>query len=368
MAQLDEIFSKVGVKPESPVQNDVYKVNPSDGKNGEYNSIIRFIPYYANPAKCTMQKYVAYVKNPVLGKGMYIDDPRTIGADSPITSMFFQLYNSKIERYMNFAKEHLSSTMQYASLVQIIRDEQHPEYEGRIMVFRYGKKLYDKIYHEQYPKFGEGINPFHPIYGRYFYLTCTKQGKFNNFEQSSFNDNRDASGRNASGMYIKDAASNQMVMVTEQTNQQAVLDYLTANSPDLSKYDYHPMTEEQNQFLNETIKQIATMMQNGTIGISQTSQYAAQQSPVANMQINNSPVFPGATMQPQTQSPVTPQMQAPQQAAPTTSAPTMAPAVGVAQSNIQGAEAPAVEPQSAPQSGYTAPAGLGNLDDILAQM
>ena len=192
---LSKLFNPQAAVVESPqaVRNtDEYKVSFKDGKGGIYESIIRFVPWYADPDKSIIAKTVSYVKNPITQQGIYVDDPRTVGSFSPIIDMFFKFYNSGNAVFQDFGKKHLSSKTQYAALVQIIKDDQHPDLVGKIKVFKFGQKLYDKINAEMHPAMGQGVLPYHPIYGRYFYLKCTSQSGFNNFDQSYFFDNKNA--------------------------------------------------------------------------------------------------------------------------------------------------------------------------------
>ena len=84
----------VAEAPQSVRNTDEYKVSFKDGKGGIYESVIRFVPWYANPEKSIIAKTVSYVKNPITQQGVYVDDPRTVGSFSPIIDMFFKFYNS----------------------------------------------------------------------------------------------------------------------------------------------------------------------------------------------------------------------------------------------------------------------------------
>ena len=287
------LFNPKTIEAPSVANTDEYVVNYKEGKNGIYKSIVRFIPYYANPDKNIMQKNTTYVVNPISGRGIVVDDPRTVGQFSPCTDMFFKFYNTKIEAFVNYGKQTFSGRVQYASLVQIIQDEQHPELVGQIKVFKYGSKIWDKIYAEEHPQIGQGINPFHPIYGRYFCITCVEKSGFKNYDQSCFLDNKNASGQNVNGMWFKNPNTNQFEVVTENTDQQLVFDYLAANSPDLGKYDYHPWTTEQEAFVNEVLSISAKYLQTGKLQ-ENLSVVNTTPTPVGGFATNPNPVFPGA--------------------------------------------------------------------------
>ncbi len=381
----------VAETPQAVRNTDEYKVSFKDGKGGIYESVIRFVPWYANPERSCIAKTVSYVKNPITQKGIYVDDPRTVGSFSPIIDMFFKFYNSGNAVFKDFGKNHLSSKAQYAALVQIIKDDNRPELVGKIKVFRFGQKLYDKLTAEEHPAMGQGVNPFHPIYGRYFYLKCTSQSGFNNFDQSYFFDNKNAQNQILPmGIWYMNPVTQKMDIVTENSDQQAVADYLAANSPDLSRYEYTPWTAEQEAHINETLKIMAEYMQSGTL---QNNLQAVNtpSAPAAGMTVNTSPVFPGATMPSPSPAPVAPtaipgipavgvpsQPVAPSApTAPAMGAFTMganiggtpAPAVPQTPGVISGVDIPTVEPAVAPTGGVTNLGGsIGNIDDVIANL
>jgi hypothetical protein len=348
-----------------------------------------------------MAKQISWVKNPVTQKGIYVDDPRSVGQFSPIVDMFFKCRNTNNAQIQEFGKAHLSTKQQYAALVQIIQDENHPELVGKIKVLRFGKKVWDKLHNEEHPTMGQGYNPFHPIYGRYFHIKCVSQSGFNNFDQSSFIDNRNAQGVSMTGFYYEDPAyPGQMVPVTESSNQQAVADWLAANSPDLSKYDYQPWTAEQQTFVDEVLAIIGNYLQGG--GNLQTNlQTIHTPSPsIASMPMNTAPSFPGAQM-PMNPAPTpaptpapAPQMPGMGMGMPTMGAPVQMPTVntptptpnlgGLSIGNstlpgvnpnagvpsITGIDIPSVDNTPTPNVGFATPgAGIGgNLDDVIAQL
>lgn len=388
---LSKLFNPQAAVVESPqaVRNtDEYKVSFKDGKGGIYESIIRFVPWYADPDKSIIAKTVSYVKNPITQQGIYVDDPRTVGSFSPIIDMFFKFYNSGNAVFQDFGKKHLSSKTQYAALVQIIKDDQHPDLVGKIKVFKFGQKLYDKINAEMHPAMGQGVLPYHPIYGRYFYLKCTSQSGFNNFDQSYFFDNKNAQNQILPmGVWYMNPATGKMDICTEQTDQQVFADYLATNSPDLSRYEYNPWTSEQERHINDALKIMADYMQTGSLQ-SNLQTLNTPSAPVAGMTVNSAPAFPGATMPASAHAaPVAPTglPQVPQGAAPSPAAPAPAPSMGTfsmganlggtpvpaspAAGVISGVDIPTVEPATAPSAGVTTLGGsIGNIDDVIANL
>lgn len=385
MAALDLFNPSSGIKEENK-NKDVYRVSYKDSKTGVYRSIIRFLPNPKDPMKSIMTKFVVWVKNPTTQKGMYIDDPTSIGQESSISSMYWALKNTGIATYVDCANNYLSGKRQYASLVQIMADEQHPELVGQIKVFVYGQKIYDKIKAEEEPQgAGQGFNPFHPYIGRKFSLVCTNQSNYNNFDQSGFFDERNGNQILPSGMwYIDPSNPSQYSIVNENTDGQVLLNYLLENAPDLSKYDFQPWTEVQSQHVNEVLTQIKCFLDTGSFSNRPQTSYAQPQGQPAMPQAsfpggqqmqpayNPNPVFPGATMQPQTGGFVPQQSSAvpvanpiPNASAPVSSP--IVPPVPQVQPQVSGVTPPVVSPQGSGNGSTPPPTGM-NMDDILAQL
>lgn len=377
MANLADLFNPLGaVEVKTQRNQDEYKVDYKDSKTGVYESIIRFIPNVQDPSRCIAAKRISWVQNPITQVGMYVDDPQSVGQPSPVVDMYFRCYKTNSVQIQEFAKKHISTRQNYAALVQIIKDTQHPELEGQIKIFKFGKKLWDKVHAEEHPAMGEGVNPFHPIYGRYFYIKCTGVAGFNNFDNSGFMDNRQKDGSVINGFYYKDPAhyGDKFVPVTENSDQQAVADYLVTASPDLGKYYFQPWTPEQEKHVNETLAVIANYVQGGgnlqanlqTLATPAQSFSAVPAStPNTGIPVNNNPVFPGATMPTPAPAPAMGGISLGE-----STLPGVAPAAPSMGGGISGIDMPTVPPTPAPGVGFASPgSGIGgNLDDIIAQL
>lgn len=380
MAENSNIFNPTGaVDTPRAVNTDLYKVNHKDPKckGGIYSAVIRFIPWVQNPARCIVDKQVSWVRNDLTQKGMYIDDPRSIGEFSPVTDMFFKLYNTKVDRFVNYAKQNLSSKSQYASLVQIINDEQHPELNGQIKVFVYGRTIWQKIYDQEHFPGIAPVNPFHPLEGRYFHIRCVDKSGFNNFDQSIFSDNQPS---NAMWMPGPDG---QMHQIDAYTDQNAVVEYLRANSPDLSKYEYQPWTAEQAKFVDEVIQISNQLLTTGTIQTNMSTLAGVNAQPAAQAMMPGVGMVgapagmpQGQPMQPAAQMPQMPAMNpVPQQPAnnsyggfsigsvPSTGTTPMNP--NPASPGISGVTLPPNMGQPQPQQPQQSGSIGGNIDDLL---
>ena len=350
--------------------NDEYRVSHKDPKatGGIYRSVVRFIPFWEDPQNSSMKKFVTFVKDPITGKGISVDDPRSVGQPSPVNEMYWKLKKSGNVQLENFANENLGTTLRFASLVQIVKDDQHPELVGQIKVFRYGKKIWDKLDAEEHPQIGQGQNPFHPTLGRYFAIVATRQGEWSNYDQSQFVGNA-----GTCPMWYKNAGSEQLENVSENVNPEALLTYLKNESPDLKTYGYKPWTAEQQQHVNNVLTYAANYLAGGTYSQA-ASNASAPQVNIPGFGAVSAPA-PAAAPAPGLPNlggiPMTPAPAAPSMGTVNLGgldalggtpvpppAPAAAPVIGVDVPNVA---APTVHSSATPPPS----AGFGNIDDII---
>lgn len=267
MNNLDEIFAPTNavVEPEKPKRALEFNPSAKNSKNGVYNAVIRFIPWYKNPSKSVMKKEQIYLIDPLSNRGRYIDSPKSIGEQCIVTDLFWNLYNSQNVSLKEFGKKHINISGAYTALVQIITDDQHPELVGKILPWRFKKSVWDKLMNEQHPQMGMGYNPFDIINGRYFSVKVVQKGGWNNYDQCNFFDYRGQNGE-TSGMLMLNPAGNSFEIVNANTDRQRVYDYLVANSPDLDVYDYKPWTADESNFVQGVVQTINQYANTGTYG------------------------------------------------------------------------------------------------------
>lgn len=267
MNNLDEIFAPTNavVEPEKPKRALEFNPSAKNSKNGTYNAVIRFIPWYKDPSKSVMKKEQIYLIDPLSNRGRYIDSPKSVGEQCIVTDLFWNLFNSQNVALKEFGKKHINISGAYTALVQIITDDQHPELVGKILPWRFKKAIWDKLFNESHPQMGVAYNPFDIINGRYFSVKVVQKGGWNNYDQCNFFDYRGQNGE-TSGMLMLNDAGNAFEIVTNQTDRQRVYNYLVANSPDLSVYDYKPWTADESNYVQGVVQTINQYANTGTYG------------------------------------------------------------------------------------------------------
>jgi len=223
---------------------DDYQVGADKGKNGVYQSIIRFVPWYQNPKNSIQEKWVSWLVDPVTLKGRFIDCPSSVGKQSLLQDMYWKLKKSESVQEQKKA-DVFSRRQNFSTLIQIIKDENQPELEGKIMVYRFGRKIWEKVNAELKPIIGEPHNPFDLLNGKVFGLVITKVADFNNYDQAKFFDK-------VIPLCIPDADGT-LVPITPSTDKKMVFEYLKENSPDLTKYAYREWDQETFDYVNQVI-------------------------------------------------------------------------------------------------------------------
>jgi len=236
MANLEDEFSIFGLSVEDldtgddkQTTSDLYKPSPDNGKNGVYESLIRFLPNVKNPRKPYIRKYVYWLEDSE-GKGFYVDSPSTVGDKCPVQDMFFKLRNSEsaIDKKNS---EQLKRKEVYYALIQVVDDANSTDDVGKVKVWRFGYKIKQKIDDELNPKYDEPTQVFDVFEGKNFELNISKLGGFPNYDSCKFQSK--IKPMKIGGEDVTDSAE----------GRKAILEYLGA-APDLSNFDYKPWDED----------------------------------------------------------------------------------------------------------------------------
>jgi len=246
MEDYNALFNpSVEVKKETTGPVDEYRPSAAKGKNNIYQSIIRFVPWWKNPKyESIKEKWSCWLVDPITEQGRSVDCPTSIGKPSLLQDMYFKCKNSDNANLRN-KMNVFSRRRTYASLIQVIKDENNPELEGKILNWKYGVKIHDKIEAELKPVIGEPHDPFDLIKGKAFALVITKVSGFNNYDQSKFVDKRIP-------FVIIDKEGN-LKSINENTDKKMVFDYIKEHSANLDKYNYREWDQDTADYVNRVI-------------------------------------------------------------------------------------------------------------------
>lgn len=227
-------------------QSNLTEYNPSadKGQGGVYKSIVRFVTWWQAPENSINQKWVCWLVDPLTNKGRYVDCPSSVGKPSILQDMFFKLRKSESVQEQK-KSEIFSRRHSFAAIVQVIKDDQNKEAEGKLFVWKFGKKIYEKIEAEKKPVIGEAHEPFDLLDGKAFAIVVTKVSGFNNYDQSKFLDKKIP--------LLIPNEEGKLLPIDKNTSREKVFNFLKENSPDLSKYAFKEWDNETHEYVNSII-------------------------------------------------------------------------------------------------------------------
>ena len=155
-------------------------------KAGNGYAVIRFLP----PTKGEDLPWVRIWNHGFQGPTgkWYIENSlTTLGKPDPVSELNTELWNSGTEANKEVARKQKRRLTYYAN-VYIVKDPAHPENEGKVMLYKFGKKIFDKIKDVMQPQFEdeEPINPFDFWKGANFKLKARQVDGYRNYDKSEF--------------------------------------------------------------------------------------------------------------------------------------------------------------------------------------
>ena len=178
---------KIG-KPEggSNSRDDDRFWQPEVDKSGNGYAVIRFLP----PPKGEELPWVRIWNHGFQGPTgkWYIENSlTTIGKPDPVSELNNELWNSGSEASKEVARKQ-KRKLSYICNVLIISDSKHPENEGKVKLFKFGKKIFDKIKDVMQPQFEDEapVNPFDFWKGANFKLKIRNVEGYRNYDKSEF--------------------------------------------------------------------------------------------------------------------------------------------------------------------------------------
>ena len=158
---------------------------PEMDKTGVGSAVIRFLPAPDNEDLPWVKLYSHAFQGP---GGWYIENSlTTLGQKDPISEHNRELWNTGTEANKEIVRKQ-KRKLSYYSNIYVVKDPAHPENEGKVFLFKFGKKIFDKILNAMQPEFEdeEPINPFDFWGGANFRLKIRKVEGYWNYDKSEF--------------------------------------------------------------------------------------------------------------------------------------------------------------------------------------
>ena len=161
---------------------------PELDKSGNGYAVIRFLPAVKGEDLPWAKVWNHAFQGPT-GQ-LYIENSlTTLSQKDPVSEHNTALWNTGLESDKEIARKQ-KRKLQYFSNIYVVSDAKHPENEGKVFLFRYGKKIFDKITAAMSPEFEDekAINPFDFWEGANFKLKIRKVDGYWNYDKSEFED------------------------------------------------------------------------------------------------------------------------------------------------------------------------------------
>ena len=158
---------------------------PELDKTGNGYAVVRFLPAPDGEEIPWAKLYSHAFQGP---GGWYIENSlTTTGGKDPVSDYNRTLWNSGNEADKDTVRKQ-KRKLSYYSNIYVVKDPTNPQNEGKVFLFKYGKKIFDKIMEAMQPEFEDetAINPFDFWQGANFKLKIKKVAGFWNYDSSEF--------------------------------------------------------------------------------------------------------------------------------------------------------------------------------------
>ena len=160
---------------------------PEVDKAGNGYAVIRFLPAPNGEDLPWAQVWTHAFQGP---GGWYIENSlTTLGKKDPVSDLNRELWNSGGEGSPQRSQaRNQKRKLNYYSNIYVVKDSANPSNEGKVFLYRYGKKIFDKVMESMQPAFEDEtpVNPFDLWKGADFKLKITKVAGFWNYDKSEF--------------------------------------------------------------------------------------------------------------------------------------------------------------------------------------
>jgi hypothetical protein len=170
---------------ESNNKDDERFWQPTADKAGNGYAVIRFLPAPGEEDVPFIRLFEHGFKGP---GGWYIENSlTTLGKNDPVSDYNTKLWNSGIESNKEIARKQ-KRKLNFISNIYVVHDSGNPDKEGKVYLFKYGKKIFDKLKEAMEPQFEdeEAVNPFDLWSGANFKLKIRQVEGYRNYDKSEF--------------------------------------------------------------------------------------------------------------------------------------------------------------------------------------
>ena len=154
-------------------------------KSGNGYAVIRFLPAPNGEDLPFVKLYSHAFQGP---GGWYIENSlTTLGQKDPVSEYNSELWNNGTDAGKELARKQ-KRKLTYVSNIYVVKDPANPANEGKVFLFKFGKKIFDKLTAAMQPEFEdeEAIDPFDFWQGANFKLKAKNVAGYRNYDSSEF--------------------------------------------------------------------------------------------------------------------------------------------------------------------------------------
>ena len=161
----------------------IWKLDVDKGGNGY--AVIRFLPAPEGEDLPFVKLYSHAFQGP---GGWFIENSlTTLGQKDPVSEYNSLLWNNGTDAGKETARKQ-KRKLTYVSNIYVVKDPANPDNEGKVFLYKYGKKIFDKLTAAMQPEFEdeEAIDPFDFWQGANFKLKAKNVAGYRNYDSSEF--------------------------------------------------------------------------------------------------------------------------------------------------------------------------------------
>jgi len=159
---------------------------PTMDKSGNGYAVLRFLPACEGEDLPWAKVWNHAFQGPT-GQWFIENSLTTLGNNDPVSEYNSKLWNSGVESDKEIARKQ-KRKLQYFANIYVVSDSSNPQNEGKVFLYRFGKKIFDKVMEAMQPAFEDEtpINPFDFWGGANFKLKLRKVDGYWNYDKSEF--------------------------------------------------------------------------------------------------------------------------------------------------------------------------------------
>ncbi len=159
---------------------------PTVDKAGNGYAVIRFLPQVEGDDLPWAKYWDHFFQGPT-GQWYVEKSLTTIGKDDPVSEHNSKLWNTGLDSNKDIARKQ-KRRLHYTSNIYVVSDPENPQNEGKVFLYEYGAKIFEKIMDAMQPQYQDEtpMNPFDFWKGANFKIKIGQVAGFRNYDRSEF--------------------------------------------------------------------------------------------------------------------------------------------------------------------------------------